>query len=163
MKSVSANLEFLNGSFDAPAHVIDYARGSKSRTSAQHIVDEFDKLYKKYQNTCRGVLLQYHYAWLLDALGEKHRAAEIFSLIFSNDVADTSNKSWEKAIVETIQEYAKIQYAIMAGGKADYNEALKVLGSMRSHSDNFHISELAESVAKSIEILKREVPKDENK
>ena len=73
------------------------------------------------------------------------------------------DESREKAIAETVREYAKIQYAIMAGEKADYNEALKVLGSMRSHSDNSHISELAESVAKSIEILKREIPKDENK
>jgi len=164
LKSISANLEFLNdGSFGAPAHVIAYLKGSKSGTSAQHIVAQLDRLCKEYRNTCGGILLQYHYAWLLDALGEEHKAAEVFARIFSNDIADTNNKSQKKAIVETVQEYAKIQYAIMAGEKADYKEALRVLGSLRSHPDKSHISELAKSVIKSIQILKREVPKDENK
>lgn len=164
LKSVSANLEFLNdGSFGAPAHVVANLKGSKSATSAQHFVDELNRLCKEYENTCGGILLQYHYAWLLDALGEKHKAAEILARIFSNDVSDISNESREKAIAETVREYAKIQYAIMAGEKTNYKEALRVLGSMQSHPDKSHISELATSVAKSIQILKREVPKDENK
>jgi len=164
LKSISANLEFLNdGSFGAPAHVIAYLKGSKNGTSAQHIVGQLNRLCKEYRNTCGGILLQYHYAWLLDTLGEEHKAAEVFARIFSNDVTDINNKSQEKAIVETVQEYAKIQYAIMAGEKADYKEALRVLGSLRSHPDKSHISELAKSITKSIQILKREVPKDENK
>jgi len=163
MKSVSANLEFLkSGSFGAPAHVIANLKGSKSATSAQHFVDELNRLCKEYENTCEGILLQYHYAWLLDALGEKRKAAEILARIFSNDVTDISNESREKAIAETVREYAKIQYAIMAGEKTNYKEALRVLGSMRSHPDKSHISELVTSVTKSIQILKREVPKNEN-
>ncbi len=164
MKSVSANLEFLkSGSFGAPAYVIAYLKGSKSATSAQHFVEELNRLCKEYENTCEGILLQYHYAWLLDALGEKHKAAEILARIFSNDVSDISNESREKTIAETVREYAKIQYAIMAGEKTNYKEALRVLGSMQSHPDKSHISELVTSVTKSIQILKREVPKDENK
>jgi tetratricopeptide (TPR) repeat protein len=164
MKSISANLEFLkDGSFAAPAHLIANLKDSKSGTSAESIVNEFDELCSKYQNTCEGIFLQYHYAWLLDALGKKHKAAEILARIFTMDIAYTSNKSQEKVIAEIVREYAKIQYAIMAGEKADYKEALKVLGSLPTDPDKSHISELVKSVNKSIQILKREVPKNENK
>ena len=162
LKSVSANLEFPNGSFNAPAHVVAYIKASNGGTSAQGIVDKLNRMCKEYQNTLGGILLQYHYAWLLDALGEKHKAAELFARVFSIDVVDAKDISREKATTETVQEYAKIQYAIMAGEKSDYNEALRVLSSLRAHPDGSHVAELAESVTKSIQTLKREVPKNEN-
>ena len=162
LRSVSPKLEFPYGSFSAPAHVIVYLKGSNDGTSPQNVVDKLNGLCKEYGNTRAGLLLQYHYAWLLDALGEKSKAAEVFARIFSNDAVNAKSKSREKAIAETIQEYAKIQYAIMAGEKADYREALRVLSSLKAHPDKSHLSELAESITKGIQTLKREVPKNEN-
>jgi len=57
-----------------------------------------------------------------------------------------------------MHEYAKIQYAIMAGESGKYNEALKVLDTLRECSENSHLSELSKSVIESIDTLKREVP-----
>ena len=162
LRSVSPKLEFPHGSFSAPAHVIVYLKGSNDGTSPQSVVDKLNGLCKEYRNTRAGILLQYHYAWLLDALGERPTAAEVFARIFSNDAVNANSKSREKAIAETVQEYAKIQYAIMAGEKADYREALRVLSSLKAHPDKSHLSELAESVTKGIQTLKREVPKNEN-
>ena len=162
LRSTSANHKFINGSFAAPSELIALLTRSKGGTLAQHICDKLDSLCKERQNTYEGVLLQYHYAWFLDTLGEKGKAAEILARILSSDVAPANNGTHKKAVIETVQEYAKIQYAIMAGERADYNEALRVLGSLRTHPDKPHISELAKSVGQSIQILKREVPKNEN-
>jgi tetratricopeptide (TPR) repeat protein len=163
LESVLTSLEFPNGSFDAPSRVIAYLKdsNSKGRAAAQNIVDQLDRLYMDYQNTYGGTLLQYHYACLLDTLGEKDKATEIFARISSVELAKTNGKSWENRVVESIRAYAKIQYAIMLGERADYNEALRVLGSLQVDPDDHHLSELAKSVSGSIEILKREVPKNE--
>ena len=110
-----------------------------------------------------GILLQYHYAWLLDTLGEKNKAAEIFAMISAARIPNNGDKPREKAILETVAEYAKIQLAILLGERADYTEALRILNTMRTHPDKSHISELAKSVGKNLETLKREVPENENK
>jgi hypothetical protein len=162
LRSVSPKLEFPHGSFSAPAHVIAHLKRSDDGTSPQSVVDKLNGLCKEYRNTRGGMLLQYHYAWLLDTLGEKRKAAEVFARIFSNDAVNANSKSEEKVIAETVQEYAKIQYAIMAGEKADYREALKVLSSLKAHPDKSHLSELAESVTKGVQTLIREVPRNEN-
>jgi len=164
LKSIFADMEFIkNGSFGAPTYMIANLKNSKSGTSVASIVNTFDELCSKFQNTNEGNLLQYHYAWLLDTIGKKSKAAEILARIFSSDITHTSNKSQENTVTEIIKDYAKIQYAIIAGEKADYREALRVLTYFRSHQNKSHISELAESVTKGIQILQREVPKNENK
>ena len=132
------------------------------QVTVKDIANKLDGLCKEDSNTYGGILLQYHYAWLLDTLGEKDKAAEILAWISSTDIVETDLKSWQKVIVETTQEYAKIQYAVMLGERTDYIEALKVLSSLRTHSESY-ISELAKSVSESIQTLKREVPKNENK
>jgi hypothetical protein len=73
-----------------------------------------------------------------------------------------TNRNFPDKAIESIQEYAKIQYAIMSGEKSDYKQALRVLGSLQPNSDNPHISELAKSVTESIQILRREVPVSKN-
>ena len=162
LSNVSASMEFPDGSLGAPARVIACVKSSNGTISAQNVVNKLSGLCSEYQNTDGGLLLQYHYAWLLDTLGEKHKAAEIFARISSTDAATASDKSREKAISESVREYARIQYAIMAGEKADYKEALRVLSSLRAHPDKSHISELAKSVTKGIQTLKREVPANAN-
>jgi len=160
LEEFSPNLQFVNGSSDAPTHVFAYLKCAKDKTVAQHIVYKLNNLCKETQDTYSGIVLRYHYAWFLDTLGEKNKAAETLAQIFSVNIANTNNRAWGKAVVETVQEYAKIQYAIIAGERANYTEALRVLN-MRAYTDQSHISELAKSVSKSIEILKREVPKNE--
>ena len=159
LKNLRADFGFANGSFIGPACLIAYLKDSKDKTSAQQISSKLDTLCKEYPGSYAGILLNYHYAWLLDTLGEEEKAIEILARISSSDIVDSNNNFWEKAIAETIQEYAKTQYAIMLSEKADYAEALRVLSSLRTHPGQSHLSELAKSIRKSIKILKREAPK----
>jgi tetratricopeptide (TPR) repeat protein len=162
LKSIPSNIEFPNGSFVAPALFIAYLKNTRDRASALHAIDKINRLCAEYKNTYGGILLQYHYAWLLDALGEKDKAVEIFAKISSDNAVNMNGISEKKAIVEIVQEYSKIQYAIMAGEKADYQEALRALGSLRTHPDESHISVLARNVTEGMQILKREVPRNES-
>ena len=158
----STSTSFPNAGFCAPALVIAYLKSSSNTASAQNIVDLLNELCKTYQSTYAGILLQYHYAWLLDTVGEEQKAREILSRISSTDTFKANDNSSQEAITGAIQEYAKIQYAIMAGEKTEYIEALRALSSLHTHADESHISKLAEAVTKSIQTLKREVPKNDN-
>jgi tetratricopeptide (TPR) repeat protein len=160
--STSANRELLSGGFAGPAKLIALAGKSKNGTVLRHIRDRLDSLCEQHQNTNEGILLQYHYAWFLDALGEKDRAADVFTRMLSSDTPPTNIGAQKKAIIETVRAYARIQLAIIATERADYKEALLVLSGLQTHTNDSHISELSDSVIKSIEILKREVPRDEN-
>jgi tetratricopeptide (TPR) repeat protein len=162
LKSASEDAEFVNGSFGAPAQAIGYLKSSKTKTSAHELVDTLEQLCQQHGGGYGGIFLQYHYAWLLDTLGQKEKAVEMLARICSADVAAMDSESWREALLETIQEYAKLQFAIMLGERADYTEALGLLGSLRAHPETSHLGELATSVTKSIETLKRELPKDEN-
>ncbi len=163
LKGHSVNLDSLKGSFSAPAQLIAYFKDSKDSNSAQQITAVFDNLCKEHSTSYGGILLQYHYAWLLDTLGEKNKAAEIFARISTARIPDNGDKPREKAILETVAEYAKIQLAILLGERADYTEALRILSTMRIHPDKSHISELAKSVGKNLETLKREVHENEKR
>jgi len=163
LKSVSANLEFAHGSLTAPVQLITYLKDTRDKTSAQQIVDKLARLCKDCPGVYAGILLNYHYACLLDALGRKDKAVEILARISSNNTVNAANKSRTQAPAGAIREYAEIQRAIMLGERADYRQALLMLGSLQTQPAQSHISNLAKSVAKSIEILKREVPKNDNK
>lgn len=162
LKSASENIEFANGSFSAPAQAIGWLKSSKTKTSARELVNTLEQLCQQHEGAYGGILLQYHYAWLLDTLGQKEKAVEVLARICSADVAAIDSESWREALLETIQEYAKLQSAIMLGESADYTGALRLLGSLRAHPETSHLGELTTSVTKSIETLKRELPKYEN-
>jgi hypothetical protein len=159
----STSTSFPNAGFRAPALVIAYLKSSNNPASAQNIVDSLNALCKAHQDTSNGILLQYHYAWLLDTVGEEQKARETLSRISSTDTFKANDNSSQEAIARVIQEYAKIQYAIMAGEKAEYKGALSMLDNLHTHADESHISELSETVKKSIQTLRREVPKNDNK
>ncbi len=162
LRNVTVNPEFADGSFSAPAQIITYFKDSKGGNSAQRISQKLDALCEEHQNTYAGILLRYHYAFFLDAIGEKEKAAEVLACVFSDRVVNTNEEFMERAI-ESIKEYATIQYAIMSGERADYKQALRALSSLQSHPDKSHVSELAKSVTESVRILKREVLINENK
>jgi tetratricopeptide (TPR) repeat protein len=158
----SPGSQFVNSSVDAPALAIGYVKNSKKETQGQELVGALERLCREHPGSYGEVLLQYHHAWLLDALGSKDEALEIFARICSADVVDADHKSAKSLILQTIQEYARIQSAIMLGEKADYSEALRILGALRKHPDGSHMSMLAGSVIEGLQILRREVPRNEN-
>jgi tetratricopeptide (TPR) repeat protein len=162
LKKLLPESQFVNGSVDAPALAIAYVKNSKKKTQGQELVSALDRLCQEHPGAYGEILLQYHHAWLLDALGSKDETLEIFTRICWADVVDANDKSSKSLVLQTIQDYARIQSAIMLGDRADYTEALRVLGTLRKHPDESHISGLASSVTEGLQILRREVPRNEN-
>ena len=159
LRSISSNAEFPDGGFDAPARVIAYLKDAKTGTSSQQILKKFESLCKNYQNTYAGIVLSYQYASLLDTLDEKEKALDTFRQIFSDN---NSFPSHQKTI-DCIREYSRIQYAIIAGEQADYNEAMIVLSGLQPHPDESHISELTRAVNEGLQTLKRQVNQNDSK
>ena len=163
LRGVSKDYEFADGSFTAPSQLIAYFKDSKDKDSAKPVLDDLDRLCKVHSNTYGGILLNYHYAWLLDTLGEKDRAIEALAQLSSVNIKDVNSKVRLSAIAETVAEYAKIQRAIMLGEKGDYKKALEVVGSLCASQGQSHLSDLAKSVNEGILTLRREVPAGGNK
>ena len=162
LKKVSADSQFINGSFGAPAQAIGYLKSRNAEVAAAELLAVIEALCRQYENSYGGIVLQYHRAWLLDTLDKKDEAVEIFTRAASPRAVDADGSWPKRQVLETIQEYARIQSAIMLGEKADYSEALRMLGSLRAHPEEPHLSELAKSVTEAIKILKREVGKSED-
>jgi len=162
LKSVGVDFNFSDGSFSAPSYTIAYLRRARDLDSAQDMAEKLDRLSGEYADGYSGILLGYHYAWLLDALGERDRALEMLARVSSDECFGADEKHCRITIVETIQRYAKIQRAIILGEKANYSEALQVLDSLRTDQSESHISELAKAVSKGMQTLKREVHRNEN-
>jgi len=163
LKTIPGNFDSIDGSFAAPARIIAYIKDSPYKSLARQIAGKLDALCRDCPDIYGKIVLQYHYAWLLDALGERDKAAEIFAEIFSLDPAGNNNEFWKRAIIETIQEYAKIQTAVLLGEKTDFAGASQVLTKLRPQPDKSHISELTKSLANSIDILRKEVSNYEKK
>ena len=163
LRSVSKDFECADGSFTAPARLITYFKVSKDKDSAKPILEVLSRLCEEHSNTYAGILLSYHYAWLLDAIGEKNKAVEVFARVSSTDIGGVNNNVRPNAIAKTIAEYAKIQCAIMLGEKGDYEKALQVVGSLGSHPEQSHISDLAKSVSEGMVVLRREFPANDNR
>lgn len=162
LKTVGVDFNFSDGSFSAPSYTIAYLRRARDLDSAQDMAEKLDRLSREYADGYSGILLGYHYAWLLDALGERDRALEVLARVSSDECFGANEKHCRITIVETIQRYAKIQRAIILGEKANYSEALQVLDSLRTDQSESHISELAKAVSKGMQTLKREVRRNEN-
>lgn len=161
LKGLHENSNFPNGSFESPVLLIAEVKNADDKTQFQGVTEVLDKICDEYKNNTGKDLLLYQYAWLLDAIGNKNKSAEIFSQILSTDNSSEKNKDKELTVTTTLREYAKIQYAIMAGEQGKYNEAIKVLDTLRKQPENSHLSELSKSVIESIKTLKREVPVNE--
>jgi len=163
LKGVDSSMEFSNGSFETPAKVIAYVKAQELKAMAASIIDKVGKLCKRYTDGFGAMVVSYHYAWLLDAVGERDEAAKIFGRISSGEIGKVGGEMCNEAIARTVVQYAKIQYAIMLGESGNYREALGVLSGVLPVGEKTHISGLTESVSESIRILKRELGENENR
>ena len=66
------------------------------------------------------------------------------------------------SVISTLTDYAKLQQAVIFGEESKYREALEVVFSVKPDPNDVHMSNLADSIEKALEVLKREVPKDVN-
>ena len=149
--------------YQVPARIIGNIAQVNDRNHVASFVRLMEQLYQKRQNTPQSKLLCYHYASLLDALGEKQKAAGVFSEIIGPENNQADNVHKNASPYALVDEYAKIQYAIILAEEGEYVEALKVMAGLRPHPLSSHLGKLSESVTKSIQTLKREVRSHEIK
>ncbi len=154
--------EFANGSYVAPAEVVASLKGPNNEAALRELSDKLGNMWEEHKDTYGGILLGYHYAWILETLGEKTGAAQILEQMALCNVPAENGQGPPRPVVDTLQEYSKIQSAILAAESADYGKALKMLANLREHPENSHISTLLLSLNQSVETLRREVPTNEN-
>jgi hypothetical protein len=148
------------------------------------VLHAVDQLCRKHQGTPADALLNYHYAWMLEAAGERDQAIEAIARISCRGLPvreerapgapqaprENGRDASDEAVVpqtcrphqDVLYEYATIQHALMLAERGDHAKALQLLANLSADGDKTpHISQLAESVTKSIQTLKREVPANE--
>ncbi len=162
LKTIDPNSSFSDGSFESPAQTIFYFKNSQDQIRARPFMNKLQMLCGEYQNTYGDILLRYHYAWLLDTFDEKNEAAKTFEQVFSADILN-ANKLESKAIIETVKNYARIQYVILLKEKGDYREALNALPILETQSNNSHLTEITNSVRRNVQTFMREVLRNETK
>jgi hypothetical protein len=137
-----------------PVHAVAVV-ASNSNCDALELLKQIAGLSKKFENTKSIVYINYTYAWLLDASGNKQDSLKAFK-----EVIETCKKAGVKERYYYLGEYAKVQSSVMSGELRDYNSAIKMIGCIDTGSAG-HLLQISESVKKSLATLKREVPKDD--
>jgi tetratricopeptide (TPR) repeat protein len=145
-------------SSQAPAIVAGTLVIERDKDYQKKVAHTFETLCQKYQDSEWTILLNYHYAWLLDSINDDDKASVVLDKIYSAK-SETTLKGTLADFVPTLKAYAAIQNAIILAERQDCKKALNVLKKIELPSNHKHLSKLKESVIKSTQILKREVPK----
>lgn len=162
IKKKNPAIDFARGSFEAPAMLISFIKDTGDKELVQKITVLLENLNREYQGTYGWILLGYHHAWLLDAAGQKDSAAKAFEAIHKDNFKDTSDNPGIATVISTAADYTRLQKAIILGEAGNYRDALECVYSIRADPNNTHLSNLADSIEKALETLKREAPKDAN-
>ncbi len=156
LKENSYKISFPGGSFSAPARLIAYFREERGEGEKQEVAELLEGLCEQEQEGFGGFLLRYHYACLLDFLGDKERSIELFSQVCSLDTDEITDDESQRRICEIIRNYSKLQRVIIMGDMGDYNRCLELLSTLDIPPDDGHLTDLLKSIKKDIKTLKRE-------
>jgi tetratricopeptide (TPR) repeat protein len=154
-------VDFSTGSPRVPVQVIGWTKNMFDKSQAAELAEAFRSICQKYLSTIWIDLLNFHLASLLDAMDRGRDAAEVFATIASVDHADSSISPKRKAVLQSIQNYATIQLAIVLGEQGKYPEALRILRATGSQPNQSHLAGLVGSVEKNLQSLAREVRNSE--
>lgn len=161
MKKYTPHFQYAGYCSAIPARLVSALKkadplASNTKAFAQDLLRTFELLTAKYKNTCTALIIQYHKAWVLDALGKNLKAAELLKSLCPIDITE-SNSQYRK-ITQLMQAYAGIQAAIIFTENKKYSHAMKALNCRIINHNNSVLSDLKKSVTKTIDVLKREVP-----
>lgn len=151
--------EYPQGALHAVERLIAHLKRSDAERFTSEVLDGVDRLYQKYKDAPGGSTIAYGYAWMLDAAGRRDRAIEVIARACSeNEATGPTASDVNPGHTEILRKYAVIQRAVMLVERADYDEALQLLAEAPPDADpESHPSQLAESMRKCIQTLKREV------
>lgn len=139
---------------EIPAHAVALV-ASDSKCDASELLVGIAGLSKMYKKTKSSVYIDYTYAWMLDASGNKQDSLKAFE-----KVIETCSKTGAKEKYYFLGEYAKVQSSILSGELKDYNSAIMMIERI-DKANAAHLLQISESVKKSLVTLKREVPKND--
>lgn len=162
LKQKNASIEFEKASLDAPARLIALVKDSSDEQFRKKTASVFKELYEQYKKGYGGILLGYHWGWVLDATGRHDQAALIFEQICKQAEMIDSDKPGIAHVIDTLTEYAKLQQAFIYGEENKYREGLELVYSLKPDPNDVHMQNLSDSIEKALQTLKREVPKDVN-
>ena len=152
---------FAAGATETPARLIALIKDSQDEQLGARTLGLLKDLSGQYQHTYGGIVLGYHYAWLLDTTHQASQAAGIFEGVCRQAASFESDTPSLKSVISLLADYARIQQAVILGEEAKYVEALKNIASVKSDPNDSHLSKLTDSIAEALKTLKREVPKNE--
>jgi tetratricopeptide (TPR) repeat protein len=162
LKEKDASINFPKGSFDAPARLIALVKDSGDKEFKEKTTSIFKDLYSRYQQGYGGLLLGYHYAWLLDAAEKQSQAAEVLEAVCKQAASINTDMPGIVHVISTLTDYAKLQQAVIFGEENKYKEALELVYSLKPDPNDVHMQNLSNSIENALQTLKREVPKDAN-
>jgi len=161
LKEKGIEQDYTNSSLNAPVQLISYAKENKGSQDIPRIESLLNQLCEQSINSCEHWLIKYHYAWFLDAIDKREDSCKLFGEIIAS--IESNRETRDDYLTRAILAYSKLQKALMDGEHERYKEAMECLDSIENDMMGTHISKLSDSIRNSLEILKREVPKDEAK
>lgn len=163
LKEKDSSVNFTKGSFDAPARLIGLSKDSSDKELKDKIEVLLEDLSSKYKQGYGGILISYHYAWFLDALGQQKQAAKLLENILQQTKSiNPDAPPYINSTIHTLTDYTKLQQAVILGEENKYKEAIEIVSLLKPDPNDVHITTLAESIEYALQTLKREVPKDAN-
>jgi len=162
LKEKDASITFPRGSFDAPARLIALIKDSSDKELKDRATVLLKDLSSQYGHGYGGILLGYHYAWLLDASGQQRQASEVLENVCKQAAAVNSDTPCIASIISTLTDYAKLQQTVIFGEENKYRVALEIIYSLKPDPNDVHMLNLLSSIENALQTLKREVPKDAN-
>lgn len=159
LRDTDGDVERPQGTLHAVERLIALLKRSEAERFTSEVLDGVDRLYQKDRDTPGGSTIAYCYAWMLDTAGMRDRAIEVITWACSeNEAAEPTASDVNPGHTEILRKYAVIQRAVMLVERADYDEALQLLADAPPDADpESHPAQLAESMKKCIQTLKREV------
>jgi tetratricopeptide (TPR) repeat protein len=146
----------------APARFIAHLRRSGAAGPAEAALNSVERLCRKYAGTPSALMLDYDYAWMLDAAGRQDQAIGVLARVAAPGAsAGATAPEAAPSQEDVLRRYAVLQRALLLAEGRDYDEALQILASLPPAPDkNSHVSRLAESMTRNVHSLKREVARD---
>jgi tetratricopeptide (TPR) repeat protein len=154
--------EYPPGVLYAPARFIAHLRRRGAAGPAEAVLNGIERLCRKYEDAPLGLLLDYDYAWMLDAVGRRDQAIEVLARIAApGEPNETVAPEVAPSHEEVLRRYAVLQHALLLAERQDYDKALRILTGLPPAPDrSSHASQLAESMIRNVQTLKREVSKN---
>jgi len=162
IQQIAGDDQLPQTSYEAPARLIRLFKNTPEKETLADYISKFESDISPEPQSYAQLLKNYYCCWLFDSVGKKRLAFRSLQGLNGNIANKTSYDNLD-AIFTAVQQYAKIFQVVILTESKHYSQAREILASIKQAENQPHISKLLYSVEKNIAILKREVPKNDDK